>query len=332
MEGFESPEEMVAQAVYHQELLQMSGKKKPAAAAAARMSKALLVNGDGCKKEEWTDGAVHCLLDIYGEKYASLRRGSLSSRDWEDLAVYVNTRCKDLNTPKTSDQCKYKIENMKRRYRLEKSKKEANEGIKIVWPYFARMDQILGMSPLKTGIPGGIDAGGFMQVMEQSAHEGMSMLESHGVHDAAEESQAESELPSPSILRSLKRTSFVLDNDQDDVLFSPGMIAKDGRADARPGISLKPSASQSAQENGRSYGKQPKTAASVLGQDVASSIRGFAEVMLRIEHAKMELVKDLERQRAETELKRTEMLLNSQMQIVKLLSQRRNRCGEPQSE
>ncbi|KAJ7281215.1 hypothetical protein O6H91_07G089000 [Diphasiastrum complanatum] len=298
----------------------MPAKKKP-----ARLSRIMIANGDGSKKEEWTDAAVYCLLEIYGEKYASLRRGSLSSRDWDDLALYVNLRCKDLQSAKTSDQCKYKIENMKRRYRLEKSKKDANESVKIVWPYYARMHLILGTPVLKAGIPGGIDAGGFIPMMEQSAHEGMSMLESHG----AEESQAESELPSPSILRTLKRP-IALDSDQEDPLLTSAMAggAKGSRTDPREGGSFKPNAFQNVNVNGRSHGKQQKTSASILGQDVASSIRGFAEVMLRIEHAKMELVKDLERQRAETELKRTEMLLNSQMQIVKLLSQRRHRSSE----
>jgi len=59
----------------------------------------------------------------------------------------------------------------------------------------------------------------------------------------------------------------------------------------------------------------------------ANSITAFAEVLSRIEQAKMEMHKDLERQRTEADLKRTQMVLDNQLQIAKLILRGRKRKG-----
>lgn len=60
---------------------------------------------------------------------------------------------------------------------------------------------------------------------------------------------------------------------------------------------------------------------------IAESIRWLAEVVVRSEEARMETMKDLERMRAETEakrgeidLKRTQIIANTQLEIAKLLA------------
>lgn len=60
---------------------------------------------------------------------------------------------------------------------------------------------------------------------------------------------------------------------------------------------------------------------------VAESIRWLAEVVVRSEEARMETMKDLERMRAESEakrgemdLKRTEIIANTQLEIAKLFA------------
>ena len=57
----------------------------------------------------------------------------------------------------------------------------------------------------------------------------------------------------------------------------------------------------------------------------ANSITAFAEVFARIEQAKMEMHRDLERQRTEADLKRTQMVLNNQLEIAKLVARSRKR-------
>ncbi|GLJ14812.1 hypothetical protein SUGI_0240810 [Cryptomeria japonica] len=64
-----------------------------------------------------------------------------------------------------------------------------------------------------------------------------------------------------------------------------------------------------------------------LSKEVAASIRSFADSIMKLERAKMEMLKDSERIRAEMEarrvdmeLKRTEIIMNTQLEIAKLLS------------
>jgi hypothetical protein len=67
---------------------------------------------------EWSDGAVHSLLDIYEEKYSALQRGNLRGRHWHEVAHHVSSREDGTRSAKTSKQCKMKIENLKRRYKV----------------------------------------------------------------------------------------------------------------------------------------------------------------------------------------------------------------------
>eukprot|EP00250_Pteridium_aquilinum_P009205 c18513_g1_i1 orf=549-1829(+) len=64
-----------------------------------------------------------------------------------------------------------------------------------------------------------------------------------------------------------------------------------------------------------------------IHNEVLASIRTFAESILKLEHAKMEMYKDAERLRAEAEarradleLRRTQMIMNTQLEIAKFLA------------
>lgn len=63
----------------------------------------------------------------------------------------------------------------------------------------------------------------------------------------------------------------------------------------------------------------------------ANSITAFAEVLARIEQAKMEMHKDLEWQRTEADLKRTQMVLDNQLEIAKLVARSRKRRAQSAS-
>ena len=67
---------------------------------------------------EWSHGAVHSLLNIYEEKYSALQRGNLRGRHWHEVAHHVSSREDGSKSAKTSKQCKMKIENLKRRYKV----------------------------------------------------------------------------------------------------------------------------------------------------------------------------------------------------------------------
>uniref|UniRef100_A0A2C9VAI4 Myb/SANT-like DNA-binding domain-containing protein n=1 Tax=Manihot esculenta TaxID=3983 RepID=A0A2C9VAI4_MANES len=99
-------------------------------------------------REEWSDTAIECLLDAYTEKFTQLNRGNLRGRDWEEVAATVSERCQ--KQAKTVEQCKNKVDNLKKRYKLERHRM-SNGGISVShWPWFKKMEEIVGNSlPMK---------------------------------------------------------------------------------------------------------------------------------------------------------------------------------------
>lgn len=102
-------------------------------------------------REEWSDAAIACLLDAYLDKFTQLNRGNLRGRDWEEVAATVSERCEKLS--KSVEQCKNKVDNLKKRYKLERHRM-TNGGIAAShWPWFKKMEEIVGNSlPVKSPV------------------------------------------------------------------------------------------------------------------------------------------------------------------------------------
>ncbi|KAL2481303.1 aspartate/glutamate/uridylate kinase family protein [Abeliophyllum distichum] len=93
-------------------------------------------------REEWSDTAIACLLEAYTEKFVQLNRGNLRGRDWEEVAATVSERCDKQS--KSVEQCKNKVDNLKKRYKLERHRL-SNGGVSAShWPWFQQMEQIVG--------------------------------------------------------------------------------------------------------------------------------------------------------------------------------------------
>ncbi|XP_062002258.1 uncharacterized protein LOC133720089 [Rosa rugosa] len=95
-------------------------------------------------REEWSDGAIACLLDAYMDKFTQLNRGNLRGRDWEEVAVIVSQRSE--RQTKSVEQCKNKVDNLKKRYKLERHRMTNSGNSPSHWPWFKRMEQIVGNS------------------------------------------------------------------------------------------------------------------------------------------------------------------------------------------
>lgn len=117
---------------------QYSYKKKPSGGGSAG-------GGEYRKdREEWSDAAIACLLDAYTDKFTQLNRGNLRGRDWEEVAATVSGRC-DQQT-KSVEQCKNKVDNLKKRYKLERHRMN-NGGVSAShWPWFQKLEEIIGNS------------------------------------------------------------------------------------------------------------------------------------------------------------------------------------------
>ncbi|KAL6998143.1 hypothetical protein U1Q18_008270 [Sarracenia purpurea var. burkii] len=95
-------------------------------------------------REEWSDAAIACLLDAYTEKFTQLNRGNLRGRDWEEVASIVSERCERLT--KSVEQCKNKVDNLKKRYKLERHRMNNGSVSASHWPWFKKMELIVGNS------------------------------------------------------------------------------------------------------------------------------------------------------------------------------------------
>ncbi|XP_061337700.1 uridylate kinase PUMPKIN, chloroplastic [Gastrolobium bilobum] len=124
-------------------------KRSKAAAAASSCSGGGSGSGGGGAeyrkdREEWSDTAIVCLLEAYTEKFTQLNRGNLRGRDWEEVATVVSERCE--NQSKSVEQCKNKVDNLKKRYKLERHRMSNGCISTSHWPWFKQMEQIVGNS------------------------------------------------------------------------------------------------------------------------------------------------------------------------------------------
>ncbi|KAK7279533.1 hypothetical protein RJT34_24586 [Clitoria ternatea] len=107
-------------------------------------------------REEWSDTAIACLLEAYTEKFNQLNRGNLRGRDWEEVAEAVGERCgggegKHQRSYKSVEQCKNKIDNLKKRYKVELQRIGSGGISTSHWHWFKKIEAIVGNSlTLKT--------------------------------------------------------------------------------------------------------------------------------------------------------------------------------------
>uniref|UniRef100_A0A7N0V3R4 UMP kinase n=1 Tax=Kalanchoe fedtschenkoi TaxID=63787 RepID=A0A7N0V3R4_KALFE len=118
--------------------------------------KPTLLNGAGSEsacvdyrkdREEWSDAAISSLLDVYIDKYTQLNRGNLRGRDWEVVAEMVNEKQKSC---KSVEQCKNKIDNLKKRFKVEVQRISSGGTAVSSWHWFKKMEEIVGNSPSVT--------------------------------------------------------------------------------------------------------------------------------------------------------------------------------------
>ncbi|KAG1334370.1 putative 3-oxoacyl-[acyl-carrier-protein] synthase I, chloroplastic [Cocos nucifera] len=100
--------------------------------------------GGGGREDCWSEGATSTLIDAWGERYLELSRGNLKQKHWQEVADAVTSRDGYTKTPKTDVQCKNRIDTLKKKYKIEKSKIGSGAAATSSWPFFSRLDVLLG--------------------------------------------------------------------------------------------------------------------------------------------------------------------------------------------
>ncbi|KAL8529245.1 hypothetical protein ACS0TY_006609 [Phlomoides rotata] len=264
---------------------------------------------DRLKRDEWSEGAVSCLLEAYEAKWTLRNRAKLKGQDWEDVAKHVSVRANGSKSAKTQTQCKNKIESMKKRYRSESAAPDASS-----WPLYPRLDLLLrgnAPSPAASNPPPVVVATVF--------EVGSVAQKSHGSNNGDRLGKEEGD--------GTNNDAKVIKNQESE------KNQLDDSDSSTPPIDhfLKeiPSLKARLKKKNNYIERKDKSMKRAREEylEIGESIRWLAEVVVRSEQTRMETMKEIERMRAEAEakrgemdLKRTEIIANTQLQIAKLFS------------
>ncbi|GKA33464.1 hypothetical protein Tco_0719893 [Tanacetum coccineum] len=99
----------------------------------------------------WTNDETVALIEAYRDKWYSVRRGNLRAPHWQEVADSVSVKC-GSDLPKTSIQCRHKMEKLRKRYRNEVQRiGDVPKSVRYKstsWVHFKLMDFMeLGLDP-----------------------------------------------------------------------------------------------------------------------------------------------------------------------------------------
>ncbi|XP_058205705.1 uncharacterized protein LOC131319474 [Rhododendron vialii] len=130
-----------------------TSKRLKHASVAAAATSATVESPGSCSgenrrdREEWSDSAIDSLLEAYTGKYTQLNRGNLRGRDWDEVAEIVSERSGDKQKLRKSvEQCKNKIDNLKKRYKVELQRVNSGGLAASNWHWFKKIEPIVGNS------------------------------------------------------------------------------------------------------------------------------------------------------------------------------------------
>lgn len=284
------------------------------------------------KRDEWSESGIVRLLEAYEAKWLLRNRAKLKWSDWVDIAREVSAHCADDaaaagktpgggNSAKTPNQCKNKIESMKKRYRAE-SAAVARAGPAAAgpsWRFFARMDGLL---------KGPAVCSAQMQLAEL----GNSIdLRAPAKGEAEVEADFAAQLPDavPGAFSDLMNidTNGAVPEKAEKVDNSLQKESRAADSDANVSSPRSKVANEEAEEVDKAWDRPRKRKSTEF--DIAKSIELLASSYLKIEHARMEMHRETERMRVEAEikkgemeLKRTEIMAKTHLQIAKLFAKR----------
>ncbi|RLN42146.1 trihelix transcription factor ASIL1-like [Panicum miliaceum] len=99
--------------------------------------------------EPWSDGETSSLLDAWGPRHLRARGGALRPADWRACAAAVTSRrAADGRAPRTVDQCKNRVDYLKKRLRAERARpKGAPPPPPPVAGWLGRLRALLQLAP-----------------------------------------------------------------------------------------------------------------------------------------------------------------------------------------
>ncbi|NP_001141212.1 uncharacterized LOC100273299 [Zea mays] len=258
-----------------------------AAAAAASSGGGIGLGGGGSGRRLpppcWTHEETLALIEAYRDRWEALRKGNLRAADWDDVANAVTARCGRFPTAthKSGVQCRHKIEKLRKRYRAERSRSAGrSKGPK--WPFFPLLHDLAG-----GGVP-------------DPSPNAIVKIKTKG---PAPPASPPSPVSSPSSSEEAVRSRSL------HGLISNGGAGSGLRFTIPKACRTKPAAAAAVKPE-RSGGEDD--AESEAMAEVAAALRSVGEGFLRMEERRLELSLQMEKERMESEMKRTQTMLDAQ--------------------
>lgn len=287
------------------------------------------------------------LIDAWGERYLELSRGNLKQKHWKEVADIVSSREHFGKTPKTDIQCKNRIDTVKKKYKSEKAKIASGCG-HSKWPFYDKLDQLIGPSAAKVhsgggagtssalvsqafvpkGVPMGIPVGiGSLPYYKQQQQQQQKRQIKRRVPVDSESSQSERE-PSPDSTDSFppetyepipKRPRFLQPHREMNLrpVAQLGWKGKEKEKDKHFNGNVNANVSVSANANS-DWGNSVR--------ELTRAILKFGEAYEHAETSKLQQLVEMEKQRMkfakELELQRMQFFMKTQLEISQLKRRR----------
>ncbi|KAK8488848.1 hypothetical protein V6N13_061802 [Hibiscus sabdariffa] len=304
-------------------------------------------SNDRLKRDEWSEGAVSSLLEAYESKWVLRNRAKLKGHDWEDVARYVSARANCTRSPKTQTQCKNKIESMKKRYRSESATADGSS-----WPLYQRLDLLLrgnaiaaAPTPPPPPLPPQLHTSTVPQLQPPGpifTNLPLPSPEASTVMVLQQQQPPQppaTAVPPPTLVPQCVGTAQNShgSNGFEKIPKDDGVGTKvsDHLSD-RVAMETDSSTPNLYNDEEKLRSKRLKTKISEKKKmrrkkdeswEIGESIRILAEVILKSEETRMETLREIEKMRVEAEarrgemdLKRTEIIANTQLEIAKLFA------------
>ncbi|XP_076920097.1 uncharacterized protein LOC143581128 [Bidens hawaiensis] len=303
----------------------------------------------------WTRDEALVLIEAYRERWYALHRAFLKNPDWDAVAEKVTTACPDVTPPKTSAQCRHKMEKLRQRHRAEKLRAASfpADAFFSSWFYFEAMENMENNNNNNNNNNNSNNN----QVTPNSQN---SLEISNGIpvsvsdHQVLNPGRGIRFKPAPPVQNlvtlAASNPNFSFDprvsnpsyannwaNQDDDeneddgyLINSTNLINSTGNYNSHKAYGMRPPRKFSkvvndhqVDEKGEMWVKVPRNVnakGKKKGDDgvreVVASIKLLGDGFMKMEKMKIDMCREIERMRMEAEMRRNELILESQKQIV----------------
>lgn len=267
------------------------------------------------REDCWSEDATFTLIEAWGDRYVELNRGNLRQKHWQEVADAVNGRHGHTKKARRTDiQCKNRIDTLKKKYKVEKSKvlELGADNYVSPWPFFAPLDSLIGSS-FKPFTQTPTPPPQRKRILTPPS------LPALPPPPSSVPVGPRSKRPAPPAYQPSTDSSFFRRNFS---VMAAAAAAIDGAEDSDTSCSSGGNGPRRLRMQ-----KADNTSADPYHQ-LAEAIARFAEVYQRVEEAKQKQMVELEKHRLQftkdLELQRMKLLMESQLQLEKMKRLKRN--------